>query len=159
MYEKIALELDKVADSLEAKGLTKEAAELDIVANTLEKIAYTRKTLGIFNQGLPNISKNILEILSFIESGNNSGVKDKQSKSLTILDNIIEHFNLVKKNLFKGESDPEIENILRGLDLVKKDMEALDLDKLKVMQPRLDKFKELWEKVEPKINAKQHSNK
>ena len=39
MYTKIAQELDDIASSLEAKGLTKEASDLDIVANTLEVLA------------------------------------------------------------------------------------------------------------------------
>lgn len=38
-YTSITDALDKVANSVQAKGLTKEAEEIDIVSNTIEKMA------------------------------------------------------------------------------------------------------------------------
>jgi len=63
MYEKIALELDRVASLLEERGLTKEALELDSVSNTLEVIAAGSKT-GIG-------SKMLMSILTTLKKGQN----------------------------------------------------------------------------------------
>ncbi len=39
MYSKISSELDRIANSLEQKGLIKEAMEIDVISNTIEKQA------------------------------------------------------------------------------------------------------------------------
>ena len=51
---KVAAMLDKVADSLEAKGYTKEAEELDVIANTIEKEA---GVLDAFRKGLRSVAE------------------------------------------------------------------------------------------------------
>jgi len=59
MYSKISSMLDEVAESLESKGLIREASELDKISNTLEVIAAKEgsdKTL-IIMRGLPGSGK------------------------------------------------------------------------------------------------------
>ena len=105
MYEKIAQEIDKVAEILEKKGLTKEAMDLDIIANTLEKLAFDITKTPVYKQ--------ISQALKFIKQGNNpSGI-------LTNLKgNIIAGLFSVEK-----KTDPAIKAFIVLLD---KSIESLD---------------------------------
>jgi len=79
---KLSAVLDRVASSLESKGLLKEAAEVDVISNTLEKNAYVSGEYELYKYlkdtfgaaYTPEVEKKVEELVEKIkEDGYESG--------------------------------------------------------------------------------------
>jgi len=57
MIDKLSSMLDAIADSLESKGLMKEAAEVDVVANTIDR--YHKRPLTGIHDDLMDYDRNV----------------------------------------------------------------------------------------------------
>ena len=68
MYSKLASDLDRIASSLEKKGLKKEAEELDVIANTMQAMDIEKKLRKKLTEegflGLDTIGEAKAEILN-----------------------------------------------------------------------------------------------
>lgn len=116
MYQKVIKLLDKVANSLQGKGLTNEAEKLDVVANTLElKIANDIvsqepiKTLMSMNDDIKKLYLNLKTIEDFLPPGSKTKllIQDFDIEALykvleTIEEKVVSEWSGLKLAFVKG---------------------------------------------------------
>lgn len=116
MYLRIANELDKIAESLEGKGLLKEATQLDIVTNTIEKLSYNQDRDALFTGQWKNLMSQIDRNISAFKMGSQVNL----ANSINILDTAIEkRFKPFVKNYGKFVPGKKLEKLLEDAESAK----------------------------------------
>lgn len=150
MYNKLAAELDKIAESLESKGLLKEATELDIVANTMERLAYTQAGDGLFKGDWQTIKTNVDKNIM----ANKLGGPINVNNIVTLLDKLIKmRFQPFVDNYSKFISGTKLEQLVSGsegaLEVIKASEKKPEL--LLQVKDDLSKIEKFWKGLEGEI--------
>jgi hypothetical protein len=103
---KISSILDTVANSLEAKGLTKEAFRIDVIANTLDKYAGIDPYAATL---LAHVKGNINQIQQAAENIKNLGKKGIEA--VGPVEGVLEKHNLT----LKSKNEVALENLCANL--------------------------------------------
>jgi hypothetical protein len=148
MYSKIAQELDKIADVLESKGLSREALELDVVANTMEKLSYMVKQDPLFKGDWTNLKKNLEK--NIMLSKQNQPIDNRAS--VNFLDNIIKkRFDAFVKNY--GKDVPQVEQLKAGAEGVLEMLKAEKAELLPQIKKQSEQIEKYWEYVAPLVHS------
>jgi hypothetical protein len=107
MSNDISILLDKIATSLEEKGLLKEARDIDIIANTVDRLASSANDLVLYDKFIYNRDKK----MSYARSHG-------RAKTMGWLVDLTSSLDIAKKFKDKKEAEQFIKESYHGDDLV-----------------------------------------